>query len=68
MYETEAAALAVVERLKAKTGFRDFPDGFQVLPIKLGLTGWAEGFIKKYGPPPKDANGEAFDLPAWMDD
>jgi hypothetical protein len=68
VYETETEAQTVVESLKSKTGFSDFPDGFQVLPLKLGHAEWREGFVTKYGPSPKDANGEAFDLPAWIDD
>jgi hypothetical protein len=68
VYETEDEARSVIESLKPKSGFRNFPDGFQVHPLTLGQTGWPEGFVTKYGPPPKDASSEAFDVPAWMDD
>ena len=68
IYRTEAEALAVVETLKEKPGFRDYPKGFEVNRTKLGMTGWQEGFVTEFGPPPKDAAAEAFDLPAWLDD
>lgn len=66
IYATETDALAVVERLKDKPGFRDFPEGFDIIATKLGMTGWLEGFVTNIGPPPKDALGEAIDLPAWL--
>ncbi len=64
IYASEREALAAVEALKEKPGFSDYPDGFDVIPTKLGLTGWQDGFVTSIGPPPKDAAGEAFDLPA----
>jgi hypothetical protein len=30
------------------------------------MTGWQDGFVTNIGPPPKDAAGEAFDLPARL--
>lgn len=67
IYATEADALAVVEKLKGKPGFSNCPDGFDVIPTRLGMTGWQHGFITKFGPPPKDAASEAFDLPAFLE-
>ena len=49
-----------------KPGFCDCPQGFDIVPVKLGLTSWTEGFVTELGPPLKDASGEAFDLPAWL--
>ncbi|MEL7190532.1 MAG: hypothetical protein AAGK17_13340 [Pseudomonadota bacterium] len=67
-YETQEEALSVVEMLGTKPGFRDFPEGFQIEETRLGITGWADGFVSVVGPPPKDANGEVFDLPADPED
>lgn len=66
IYAAEAEAVAVVEALKDKPGFCDHPEGFDIIPTKLGMTGWKEGFVTNIGPPPKDAEGEAFDVPAWL--
>ncbi|MBB3692044.1 hypothetical protein [Sphingomonas sp. BK580] len=66
IYATEPEALAAIEALREKPGFCEYPDGFDVIPTKLGLTGWQDGFVTSIGPPPKDATGEAFDLPAWL--
>ena len=66
IYASEADAAAAVEALKDKPGFRDYPEGFDIVPTRLGLTGWQDGFVTNIGPPPKDAKGEAFDVPAWM--
>ena len=60
--------MAAISRLKDKPGFRNYPDGFEIHAVTLGMTGWQEGFISTIGPPPKDAEGEVFDLPAWMED
>ncbi|MET3471777.1 homoserine kinase type II [Novosphingobium sp. 1529] len=66
IYASEADALAAVDALKGKPGFCDYPNGFEVIPTKLGMTGWQDGFVTNIGPPPKDAAGQAFDLPAWL--
>lgn len=66
IYASEADALEVVDELKEKSGFADYPDGFEVIPTKLGMTGWQDGFVTNIGPPPKDATGEAFDVPVWL--
>jgi homoserine kinase type II len=65
IYATEADALAAIEQLNALPGFRDYPEGFEIHPTRLGETGWRFGFITEYGSPPKDAESEAFDLPAF---
>jgi len=65
IYASEADALAAIEALRNKPGFRDYPQGFDIARTRLGMTGWQEGFVTRIGPPPKDAKGEAFDLPAW---
>ena len=66
VYESREEAEMAVEMLRAKEGFRDYPEGFQIHEWKVGLTGWMDGFVTTYGPPPKDAASEAFDLPALI--
>ena len=66
IYASEADALAAIDTLKDKPGFCNYPEGFDIIPTKLGITGWQGGFVTKIGPPPKDADGEAFDVPAWL--
>jgi hypothetical protein len=64
IYSTEAAAKAAVAELVEKRGFREHPSGFDIRKIELDRTGWQDGFVTEYGPPPKDATAEASDLPA----
>lgn len=66
IYASEEEALAKIEELKDKPGYCDFPEGFQVAEETLGHTCWSEGFITTYGLPPKDADAEAIDVPAWI--
>ena len=47
MYETEAEAKGAIDRLAAKPGFVDFPNGFQVHTYELGRDGWADGFVEE---------------------
>ena len=65
IYASRADADAAIEALKGKPGFRDYLEGFEAHEIVLGQTGWQYGFITTIGAPPKDAAGEAFDLPAF---
>ena len=65
IYASEAEATAAIELLSDKPGFRDHPQGFEVHATLLGQTGWQYGFMTTFGPPPKDAEAEAFDLPAF---
>ena len=65
IYRSRADAEAAIATLKDKPGFRDHPEGFEVHEVELGRTGWQYGFITTTGPPPKDADGEAFDLPTF---
>lgn len=67
IYATRADANAAIETLKDKVGFRDHPEGFEAHEVKLGQTGWQDGFTTKFGPPAKDAESEALDLPAFID-
>lgn len=67
-YATVEEAEAAIARLCGKPGFVDYPEGFQIEEITLGRTGWTEGFVTEFGPPPKDAASEAFDLPSWVRD
>lgn len=68
VYASREDAEMAVATLRGKAGFRDYPEGFQIHECKVGLTGWVDGFVTTYGPPPKDAASEAFDMPAWMYD
>ena len=65
IYASLADAEAAIVALKDKPGFRDYPAGFEVHEVQLGHTGWQFGFTTTIGRPPKDAAGEAFDLPAF---
>jgi len=65
IYASRTTAEAAIETLKGKPGFLDYPEGFEPHEVKLGHTGWQYGFVTNIGAPPKDAAGEAFDLPAF---
>ncbi|AOG00669.1 hypothetical protein BSY18_1458 [Blastomonas sp. RAC04] len=65
IYASRFEAEAAIEALKDKPGFRDYPEGFEAHEVVLGQTGWQYGFVTTIGAPPKDAAGEAFDLPAF---
>ena len=65
IYPTREDAVAAIETLKGKPGFRDYPQGFQIHEVVLGHTGWPHGFVSERGSPPKDSAHEAFDLPAF---
>lgn len=68
VYATQEEALQVASRLREKPGFADCPNGFEIGMRTLGQTFFEEGFITRWGPPPKDSASEAFDLPAWIDE
>lgn len=65
IYASEEDAQAAIDLLTDKSGFRDHPQGFEIHSTPLGRTGWLHGFVTTFGPPPKDAEAEAFDLPAF---
>lgn len=46
VYETESAAKAAIQRLGNKSGFKDFPEGFQVDSYEIGKDSWTEGFVR----------------------
>ena len=46
VYATEADAQLVIERLKNKPGFVNFPQGFQIHRAEVGQTGWEDGYIE----------------------
>lgn len=50
IYETEGDAMDAIARLRDQPGFRDFPAGFNIYPVRLGLTGWTEGFVTEFVP------------------
>jgi homoserine kinase type II len=45
IYSSQAEALAAIERLRDKTGFCDYPEGFNIYPITLNRDGWTSGFV-----------------------
>jgi hypothetical protein len=47
-YSTQSRALAAVERLKRKPGFRDWPGGFRILSGECDHGGWETGFASIY--------------------
>ena len=50
IYKTEPEAVEAIARLRDQPGFRDFPDGFNIHSVRLGATGWQEGFVPEYIP------------------
>ena len=65
-YRSREEAEKAVSELSSKPGFSDYPEGFEIDEIRLGLTGWRDGFYSEAGPPPKDAESEYFDLPCFL--
>jgi len=45
VYDSEVEVQAAIERLKAKPGFADAPEGFQIHRYEVNRDGWTEGFI-----------------------
>ena len=50
IYAHEDDAKAAIVQLKDQPEFRDYPEGFQIYPTKLGVTGWPEGFVTEQVP------------------
>jgi len=46
VYESEVSAQEVIERLRSKPGFADYPQGFQVHVRQLGQDSWTDGFVR----------------------
>jgi homoserine kinase type II len=67
IYRSQNDAQKVIEELREKPGFKEWPDGFQILSTTLNRGCFLDGFKTTYGPPPKDATAEAFDLPYWVE-
>jgi hypothetical protein len=47
VYATEPDAMAAIERLRDKLGFRDFPEGFRIVEYTVNQDQWQEGFISR---------------------
>ena len=45
VYRTGEDARAAIERLRDKPGFKELPDGFKVLHLRVELDGWTEGYV-----------------------
>lgn len=63
IYATVKAAEAAIAQLRGKSGFLDYPGGFQIQEVTLGRTGWTEGFVAVHYPR-KDPDCDVSDLPA----
>jgi len=61
IYASEGDAAEAIVRLKDQPGFRDYPEGFTIHPVTLGVTGWQEGFVTVFLPAKER---EATDRPA----
>jgi hypothetical protein len=44
-YSSEAEAKAAIQRLKNKSGFVAFPEGFQIHSCELDRDHWTDGFV-----------------------
>lgn len=47
VYETEQDASAAIERLRGRSGFVDFPQGFKAESYELNQDHWTEGFVRQ---------------------
>jgi hypothetical protein len=56
VYSTEERARSRVEQARFRPGFRDLPDGFEVVESELDKDEWAEGY--------RTADG--VDVPSWL--
>ena len=45
VYRTDEDAKAAIERLKDQPGFRDAPQGFQIVPYGLNQDHWTQGYV-----------------------
>ncbi len=45
VYATHSDAQAAVDRLRIRSGFKDWPDGFSIDEYELGIDNWPEGFV-----------------------
>ena len=66
IYATEQDARTAIGLVSNKPGFRESPGDFEVNVVPLNATSWTEGFKTVFGPSPKDAAAEAFDIPYWV--
>jgi hypothetical protein len=53
-YSSEEKAEEALQQVRSKAGFRDYPDGFLITPMRLDQTGWVDGFSSM---PDVDENG-----------
>ncbi|HEX5454412.1 MAG TPA: hypothetical protein VFX06_11520 [Stellaceae bacterium] len=56
IYSTKEKAEAALALLRHKPGFRDHPDGFEVLDGPIDETYWLEGFLSLWGDEEPDPN------------
>ena len=45
VYRTELDAQAALERVKDKPGFKELPEGFEIVEYRLNRDGWTEGYV-----------------------
>jgi homoserine kinase type II len=46
VFSSQTEAQRVIELLKNKSGFADFPDGFRIEAYELNKFSWTEGFVR----------------------
>ena len=49
VYRSNEDASEAIGRLKAKPGFVDFPEGFEIHPYELGKDHWEDGYARMLG-------------------
>ncbi len=49
VYATEADAMGAIDRLRDKPGFKDLPEGFQIVRYTINKDHWQEGFVSFAG-------------------
>ena len=45
VYRTESDAKGAIDRLRNQPGFRDVPEGFQIVRYELNRDHWTEGYV-----------------------
>ncbi|MFI9106551.1 hypothetical protein ACIGXA_39250 [Streptomyces fildesensis] len=48
LYRSAELAASAVARAKELPGFKDVPEGFEIVPYKLDVDGWLAGYVTVY--------------------
>jgi hypothetical protein len=46
VYRSEESAKAAIDRLRDRSGFKDYPQGFHVYARVLDQDSWTDGFVR----------------------